>query len=184
MFERALIRRIDGTDVDLGLIAETIFFYNKTQLLLDRSLLIGLTRALSLSDFQRLVESGTVQLSYRTGNFGVISSGSPRHHKFVEFFVGSDKKRKLSVPGEIELFLTRELKDAPDAAALRRLIIRNVKSHKSPRDQVPKLTDTDVRDKAFLASGIRVILRHLVPEYSLPADFEFSLHDTGEGLLS
>jgi hypothetical protein len=56
MFDSALIRRIDGTDVDLGLIAETIFFYGKTHLLLDRSFLAGLLRELSLSDFQRLIE--------------------------------------------------------------------------------------------------------------------------------
>jgi hypothetical protein len=96
MFDSALIRRIDGTDVDLGLIAETIFFYGKTHLLLDRSFLAGLLRELSLSDFQRLIESGAVQLSYRTGLLGVISTGSPRHHRFVEFFVGPKETGKKS----------------------------------------------------------------------------------------
>lgn len=65
MFERSLIRRIEGSDVDLGLIAETIFFYGKTQLLLDRAFVTGLAKALKLSDLERLLGSNTVELSYR-----------------------------------------------------------------------------------------------------------------------
>ena len=99
MFERALIRRLDGSEIDIGLIAETIFFYGKTHLLLDRSLLLGLAQALSVSDLERLLESGAVQLSYKTGNFGVVSAGALRSHQFVGFFVGSKEKKKLSIPG-------------------------------------------------------------------------------------
>jgi hypothetical protein len=183
MFDSALIRRIDGTEVDLGLIAETIFFYGKTHLLLDRSFLTGLVRELSLSDFQRLLDSDTVQFSYRTGLFGVISTGSPRSHKFVEFFVGpkDTRKARLSVPEEIDFVISQELGGSPDARALKRLITRNVTSHKSPRDLIPKLADADVSDKRYLISAVRTLINHLVPEYLVPANLEFSLHDTGSG---
>jgi hypothetical protein len=186
MFESALIRRIDGSDVDLGLIAETIFFYGKTNLLLDRSFLAGLLRELSLSDFQRLIDSHTVQFSYKTGLFGVISTGYPRHHKFVEFFVGPKEtgKKRLSVPEEVDFIVGQQLKGSADATAMKKLIIRNVTSHKSPRDRIPKLTETDVSDNGYLVSAIRTILGHLVPEYTLPQNLEFSLGDTGSGYIA
>jgi hypothetical protein len=181
MFERALIRRLDGSEIDIGLIAETIFFYGKTHLLLDRSLILGLARGLSVSDLERLLESGTVQLSYKTGNLGVISTGAPRSHQFVEFFVGAKEKKKLSVPEEIEFTINREIKDASRARSLSRLFIRNVKANKSPRDDIPKLTQADVSDGFYVLSAVRATLGHLVPEYTPPLDLTFSVHDTGQG---
>ena len=152
MFERALIRRIDGTDIDIGMIAETIFFYDKTHLLLDRGSLLGLAKALSVSDLERLLESGTVQLSYRTGNLGVVSAGIPRTHQFVEYFVGDkDKnKKRLSVPEEIEFVLRREFKDSSQATALRKLFVRHIKANKSTRNDVPRLTREDAMDARYL----------------------------------
>src|SRR5665811_871996 len=136
MFERALIRRIDGMDIDIGMIAETSFFYGKTQLLLDRGSLLGIAKALSLSDLERLFESDTVQLSYMTENLGVVSAGLPRTHQFVEFFVGDKdkKKAKLSVPEEIESVLRGEFKESSKYNALRKLFLRHIKANKSVRD--------------------------------------------------
>lgn len=183
MFERALIRRIDGTDIDIGLIAETIFFYGKTHLLLDRGALLGLAKGLTLEDLERLIESGTVQLSYMTGHFGVISAGLPRSHQFLEFFTGSKKKKRLSVPEDIELVLTREFQDKAQALALKKFFVRHVTANKSPRDAIPKLTRDDVADGDYLVRGVRAILGRLVPEYVPPANLEFSIHDTGQGYV-
>jgi hypothetical protein len=183
MFERALIRRIDGTDIDIGMIAETIFFYDKTHLLLDRGSLLGLAKALSVSDLEQLFESETVHLSYMTGNLGVVSAGLLRTHQFVEFLIGDKdkKKKKLSVPEEIDSVLRREFKDSSQATALRKLFLRHVKANRSPRDDVPKLTREDVTDADYLVRSVRAILGRLVPEYSPPATLEFSIYDTGQG---
>lgn len=181
MFDRSLIRRIDGSDVDLGLIAETIFFYEKTQLLLDRSFLLGLAKILKLSDFEQLLDSNIVELSYRTGNLGVVSAGSPQSHAFVEFFVGGEKKKKISAAEEIDLFLTRELKEFSDAKALIRLLNRNVRVNKSPSDIIPTLAREDAGDQKYLDTAVRTILSYLVPAYSIPADLRFELFETGEG---
>jgi hypothetical protein len=184
MFEKALIRRIDGSDVDLGLIAETMFFYGKTQLLLDRPFIITFANRLSLKDFQRLIESETVSLSYRTGNLAVYSTGAPRAHKFVEFFTGGEgKKRKLSAAEEIDLFLSRTLAGGPDKNAIKRLLMRSVEKAKFPVDEIPKLTDADVADPEYLISGIEAILNHLVPEYPKPKNLEFSLHKITDGYV-
>lgn len=183
MFERALIRRIDGTDIDIGMIAETIFFYGKTHLLLDRGSLLGIARALSVPDLERLLESNSVQLSYMTGNLGVISAGLPRTHQFVEFFVGDQdkKKKKMSVPEEIESVLRREFNGSLQFTALRKLFLRHIKANRSTRDDVPKLTREDVTDAGYLVRAVRAILGRLVPEYIIPQNLEFSVRDVGQG---
>jgi hypothetical protein len=88
------------------------------------------------------------------------------------------------VPEEIDFVVSQELKGSPDSSALKKLILRNVTSHKSPRDQIPTLTDYDVSDNGYLVSGIRTILTHLVPEYSIPEHFEFSLRGTETGYIA
>jgi hypothetical protein len=157
--------------------------YDKTHFLLDRGSLLGLAKALSVSDLEQLLESDTVQLSYMTSSLGVLSAGSPRTHQFVEFFIGDKdkKKKKLSVPEEIDFVLRREFKDSSQATALRKLFLRHVKANRSPRDDVPKLTRDDVADADYLVRSVRAILSRLVPEYSPPAALEFSIYDTGQG---
>lgn len=182
MFERALIRRIEGTDVDLGLLAETIFFYGKTQILLDHAILTGLSKILTLDELKRITDSNTVQFSFRNSNIGVVSGGTIRTHQFAEFFVGRKEKTRLSVAENIERTLSHALEDNPaKAKALKKFFVRNTEQNKQPADDIPNLARADVADKNYLVSAVRLILKHLVPEYSPPQKLEFELYDTGRG---
>jgi hypothetical protein len=86
VFEQALIYRA-GVEkrVDLGLLAETLFFYRNTHLLLDRSSVLALAKALTERDLLELFDRGVVKLSYTQDNFGTVSAGIAIAHGFVAF---------------------------------------------------------------------------------------------------
>jgi hypothetical protein len=76
MFEQALILRA-GVErkVDLGLVAETLFLYGSTHLLLDRASLIGLTKSIPGDDLLAMFDRGGIKLSYLRQNFAVLTAG-------------------------------------------------------------------------------------------------------------
>jgi hypothetical protein len=79
MFEKAVIRRAEERDVDIGLIAETVLFYGKTQLLLNRAVIDTLTK-IPRDDLIALASRGCLNFSYVKPTFAVISKGLIRTH--------------------------------------------------------------------------------------------------------
>ena len=97
MFEKAIICRV-GTDkhADLGLLAETMFFYGQTQLLLDQASVISLSKLLSAEVLKALLDSQWLRIAYTRENFGVMSDGMPASHDFGAFnLYQTEKGRKL-----------------------------------------------------------------------------------------
>ena len=86
---KELIRRAGDREIDIGTLAETIFFYGKTHLLLNRGLIGELTR----DDLLELVSRGCLDLSYYKPIFAVLSSGLIRVHNFAAFEVEPKEKK-------------------------------------------------------------------------------------------
>src|SRR5882724_3985759 len=95
MFEKALITRVGNGDVDLGLIAETLLFYDKTHLLLNRGAIHALALWFSPEDMRAFMQRSGVRLSYFQSNFGVITSGPLQAHAFTAFALGSKTRKNL-----------------------------------------------------------------------------------------
>jgi hypothetical protein len=112
MFEKALVYRAGvGSRVDLGLLAETIFFYGSTHLLLDRASLIALVKLLPREVLLDLFDTATIRLSYVRQNFAVLSTGVPIAHDFGAITVHGnvDGSKVRNYQEEISEMLTREL---------------------------------------------------------------------------
>src|SRR5208283_5186573 len=95
MFEKALIRRAGDREIDIGLIAETIFFYGKTQFLLNRGVIHELTQ-MPCDDLLELTSRGCLNLSYVKPVFGVLSSGVIRVHNFGAYEFGPKEKKRVA----------------------------------------------------------------------------------------
>jgi hypothetical protein len=92
MLENALIARAESSrQIDVGLIAETIFFYQSTHLLLNRSSLVALVKALPPDDLLALIDRSGTKLTYIQPNFAVVSAGLPRTSQFVAVTVGGHR---------------------------------------------------------------------------------------------
>ena len=111
MFESALITRAEsGQEIDLGIIAETIFFYRSTHLLLNSGSIIALAKKVPLDDLIALFDRTNTKLTYLQPNFAVVSGGIPRTTQFVAVQFGGRPERRLkNHKEEISFLLERAL---------------------------------------------------------------------------
>lgn len=188
MFESAVITRA-GVDrqIDLGLLAETIFFYQSVQLVLNRGSISALATKIPIPDLIALLNRKELKLSYLHQGFGVLSSGRPRTHQFGAFtFAGTKEKKSPHYTDEIAIVLERLLGKSRESKKLIKTINDRVTLHRfkeSPEKEklIPDLARADISDANYLRQAVAAILKNLVPAIPLPASFRFEVIDTGQG---
>lgn len=187
MFESALITRAGGNqEIDVGTMAETIFFYKSTQLLLNRGSITALAKCLDPSDLISMFDRTGVKLSYLQPNFGVVKSGMPPTHQFIAFTFGGDQKKKVqNYKEEIAMMLERALGQSRSTRKLVNSINDRVAKHRfhepDKEAAITALAIRDASDASFIRDAAILVLNELVPEFVIPPDFRFALLDTGKG---
>jgi len=173
--------------LDIGLLAETLFFYGSAHLLLDRGSVIELARKIPADDLFALLDKNSVKVSYVRPNFSVMTSGFPPAHRFAAFtFHGvGPGKQKIDYQEEIHDMLVREFGNSLSTRKLARGIVDRLKLHKfsgipGKEDAICDLALADVKDTKFVKLAITEILAHLLPEYQLHKHFKFSIFDLGK----
>lgn len=109
MFEKALITAISDDTVDLGLVAETILFYQSTQLLLNGGTIAGLARLLPREQLIDLLDRSNIRLSYLRPIYAVHTTGPFGKAHFVPIEFHGDKKKRISFTDELDILLSRNL---------------------------------------------------------------------------
>lgn len=188
MFESALITRAGiERQVDLGLLAETIFFYRSVQLVLNASSVLALATKIAPDDLVTLLNRPELKLSYIRPNFGVVTSGVFRLHEFGAFTFSGKKERKVKdYKDEIATRLERQLGGGPSTRRLIKTLTDRAKLHRfkeTPEKEkiIPDLAREDMADKAFIRSAAIAVLKNLVPTYAPPQDLRFEVFNTGRG---
>ena len=188
MFDKALINRAGvEQQIDLGTIAEVLFFYGKTHFLLDRSSIIALAKQLDRDVLLELFDRGIVSLSYTRDTFCVLTEGLPAVHTFGAIkFGGRPEKKVTNHREEIAESLERQLGKSRDTATLAKAIADRVDLHRfrgipEKEKVIPNLMRSDIEDAAFIQSGARTVLSHLLPGFDKQSNFEFRLIKTHEG---
>lgn len=104
MFESIVVRTAtsDGRHLDIGLLAETIFFYGQVHLLIDRPMLGALTNNLGTGTVLRVLRSGYVRGTFIRDLPAIVSKGPPQ--------------RRLHTSSQIRLAGTKEIKKPKWAA--------------------------------------------------------------------
>ncbi|ARP98928.1 hypothetical protein [Pseudorhodoplanes sinuspersici] len=190
MFEKSLIYRVGVKHhADLGLLAETMFFYGQTQLLLDRSSVVSLSRLLSADLLKVLLDNEWLRIAYSRENFGVLTSGLPQSHDFGVFNVSQTAKGKRlkSHQEEIEEALVREHGNSAETRKLSKIFTDKTELHRfrgvpEKSKIIPDFARQDVQDQAFLSKAVRAILIELVPGFDplLPFHFRIIRGSNGE----
>jgi hypothetical protein len=186
MFEKVLIRRADDTEFDIGTLAETVFFYGKTQLLISMPAIRKLTK-IPRDDLLELSSRGCLNLSYVKPNFAVLSSGLIRVHKFVAFEHGPKQRKRISTfEEEISDEFVRSYGASPSTRKAANRFIDRVKLFHHPQfnnkaNVVCELTKIDIGDPRFVRAAAAASLRQIAPSYQLPDNFHFEVLDTGDG---
>jgi hypothetical protein len=172
MFEKALVLRPGHEEIDIGLLAETTFFYGTTQLLLNRGAVCALVRQIPERELIGLFDRNAIQLSYLREAFSVHTSGIPQVHDLgaVQLHSTGVGEKKLNYREEIELALEREQGKSAETRRLARMIGDRVKLHRlrfeEPNESIPDLARRDLRDAAFVKRAIVAVL--------MPLDFDLA----------
>ena len=180
MFEKAIIRRAGDREIDLGMVADTIFFYGKTQLLINRNVVHELTQ-ITCGDLLELSSRDCLSLSYVKPMFGVLSSGAIRVHDFGAYEFGpGEKKRTATFEEEIlEAFIRAYGKSRSTNSAAKRFTDR-VKLFRHPgfnnkSNVVCDLAREYIADFRFVRASVAESIHKIAPTYPLPADFTFEV---------
>ncbi|MFA5956128.1 hypothetical protein [Hyphomicrobium sp.] len=190
MFEKALITRTGNTDlaVDAGLLAETLFFYGSTQLLLNRGALMGLCQTLPRDDLLALLKHERMQLSYLNTAFVTLSSGPFAAMQFTAMQMASAGKEKR-IPNyqeEIEEVLGRALGTGASTRNLTRALTDKATPFRFGQrtlkmEEILEAARADLANRGDLAKAVRIALNKLVPTAILPPTIRFEMVPINSG---
>jgi hypothetical protein len=109
--KQSYIEQGSKAKVDIGLLAETLFFYGRTHLLLDRGSLVSLVKLIPRSVLLDLFDMDAIQLSYVRQSFAVMASGAPVAYDFgaITLHGNVDGSKIRNHRDEIAETLAREL---------------------------------------------------------------------------
>jgi hypothetical protein len=188
MFDNIVILRTANKDslIDIGLVAESLLFYDKVHLLLTGGTLASLLKDLGAEGFDQLLDRPEIRASFWRQNFGTVSntSGGLRTHNFAVFEVGT-KRGNFKASESIEKIIERSV--GSEFATRKR--IKNIVSRVSfPRiddtimpDQFTEAARLDLDDRSFLQNAIGIALRQLVPNVNLPIPWHFDVLRLNDG---
>src|SRR5271166_683120 len=147
MFEQSLILRA-GLDkgIDVGLLAETLFFYGSTHILLDSRSVLALARIIPSGDLIALLDRNAIKISYLRQQFVVLTGGMPAVHDFgaVTLHRTGLGKPRLDYREEIQFALERGFGSTRQTKKLARAIADRVKLH--------RFSDNENREKSITDS--------------------------------
>jgi hypothetical protein len=189
MFEKALVYRAGvKSKVDIGLLAETLFFYGRTHLLLDRVSLVALVKLMPHDVLLDLCDSAAIQLSYVRQNFAVMSGGVPTAYDFGALTVRGnvDGSKLRNHRDEIAESLTRELGKSRETEKFAQKIADRAALHRyrgllEKEKVVPDLVRADIEDQNFVHRAVQSVLMHMVPGFTEDIPFTFRLFKSEKG---
>lgn len=154
MFEKAVIRGVaQERGVDIGLVAETLLFYKKVHLVLDRGSMPELVAAIGLKSFLDLSRRPDVEISFSHEMLGVQTDTPPvgdPTHVFVQFSIHADAKGKPQrYKEQLDEALSVGATPRPSAELLERLRHRiRPAPLPSGAQSIPRATLSDCHDPA------------------------------------
>lgn len=181
MFQSAILRG-HGTGtrpIDVGLVAETLLFYQNVHLVADRGLLVGMLRAVGPDNFVQLLHDKRITMTYSRSNPCVLTN-SPHGvpvHVFAAYSVHGQKKR-LRNRQEVEQTIEMELGKSLTTKRIADKVLRSTLfKHAPPQtsEEIGDATKECFPDVAYTTQAARGLLGVLAPKYRIPPDFRFQV---------
>jgi hypothetical protein len=180
MFSQVTIHRCTiGTKTDLGLLAESMLFYNDIVLLLDRGSLIALIETLSPDIIVRLHDEFGLKLSYHREAFAVMSSlkDGVSSHRFTDFTMdGKPPKFIRSVADEIGDVVERLRGANRETRKFAKSLIDRVSPHiLSQKEKVGLIeaANSDILDAAYSRYAAAAAVSFFAPSVKFDDNWRF-----------
>lgn len=190
MFDKIVIREfVGGQDIDIGLIAETLFYYGEVKLILSPGNVVSLVKRLGIDTLIRLLSNRYVRASYFDQYFGTQTEtrGGISFHRPVQFRVLDDK---ASIPNADEALRTQFQRNGFDASTSRQYATKIAKLLKNERlsvggkkIEVCDMVAEDLLDAQYATTVARILVQDRLPGFQIPSEWSFNCHKAGEEFL-
>jgi hypothetical protein len=180
MFETAVIRPHGSgvENVNGGILAETLIFYDKIHVMADRGLLNGLLGVIPPEDFLNLIKSKRISFSYSKSLHAIYShkASAFEEHKFVSISINKNAQgKRITKYDEIRSAVTsrigfgRASKKIVDGLIERtEFVDRGFQANQSL-----DIAHAELDNDEYLSAAVRTLIQLLVPTYQLPEKWEF-----------
>jgi hypothetical protein len=174
LFDLVVLRRnsLGEQVIDVGLLAETLLFYQKVHLLLDAGTLTYLVKVLGGDLLIELFDRGGITASYLRDTLGTVThtNNGMTTHNFAEFRFDPGKQKRLNDREWIELQLERTLGRTRKTRSIAKHIIKkiafsNYKSEELGEDGLVGVARADLKNPALIQKAMLLTLKNLVPTF-------------------
>lgn len=187
MFEHIVIRRSGNSHavLDVGLLAETLLFYQKAHLLIDPGSLAYLIDALGEENLRRLLNLPFVTASFQRNITGTYTDRGPGFavHNFV-VMTGHGKGKTLKDREYLVEMVERKLGSSRKAKKFAQYLFDTMPftpldERPEPKNDLLRAAADDLADEEFLREGVRDTITILAPSIQLPPTWAFRAHFIG-----
>jgi hypothetical protein len=189
MFDFIVLRRtgMDERVLDVGLLAETLLFYQKTHLLLDNGSLDYLLKKIGGDQFLELIGQRGVTAAFlreRTGTLKMLENGIA-FFNFAQFKVsGSQEKKHMNDREWLQSTVERALGSSRETKRIAKKLCATISfptlNDPSPEGKdLPAIAREDLSDAAFVRRAVGSALSELLPSLELPEGWTFRPHIIG-----
>lgn len=191
MLQQIVLRRlIDHTgSIDLGMLAESLMFYQKTVLVCDRGSLGAFTQSIGIHNVIRLIDDFGLHLSYIPSITSTLSKslGPLRFHDFGQIQLVTKSGKPFRAQEDAIQALERALGNDLDTRKAYLKLVDRLAFPRHPKRgdkfDIGKAAKIDLSDPKMASDLARIVLSHLLPKEAIRPDFHFDLIETNDGLL-
>jgi len=183
MFTSITIRRQNSFDtenpLDIGYLLECMLFYKTVSVIADPAILKQLLFTFGPEQLETLLASNALNIRYSENLFGIQTKTDKSRQYHLPVLVSSpNHSLQNELPNQTINLIGKTGKGRKAALRLQHYI--SIVNHDS---DYMKSTESILLDTAFMESAIKVILRHLVPEFPQTTDIKLRTERTESGFV-
>ncbi len=184
MFEKAAVHNpVVGRRFDLGLLVETMLYYDDTLLLINRGSLKGLIEAIGVEGVLELRDSFGLKISFHREMHGTVTStnGGIKSNNLAIFTVTPQKAKIRDCHQEMKWQLEELLGKGRRAEKSIRKLLKSTGSHVLGANEASlvKSTKEDLSDPTYLRYSVEQIINACCPGAELPPRGGLTLYPRG-----
>lgn len=190
MFEHVVLRRAEGgSPVTAGQIAESLLYYQKVHVVIDRGTLFQLVKQIGIDHLKSLLKRPELSAVYCDENLGTHtkSVGVTQFHDYLAFSLSGDQSTKLNSPEERTAY-ELERQGTPRKSArefskwfTNRVPICKYSGNHFIKGGIPAAARRDLSDAEFLRDAIRQAIAALSDGKSVDNSLQFEIIHTEQG---
>ncbi|CAB3768981.1 hypothetical protein [Paraburkholderia solisilvae] len=190
MFEHVVLRRAEGgSPVTAGQIAESLLYYQKVHVVIDRGTLFQLVKQIGIDHLKLLLKRPELSAVYCEENLATHtkSVGVTQFHDYLAFSLGGDQATKLNSPEERTAY-ELERQGTPRKVArefskwfTNRVPMRKYTGNHFVKGGIPAAARRDLSDAEFVRDAVRQAIAALSEGRTVDDSLHFELMHTEQG---